>query len=92
MKCTHCAVEISWNPTTLTWVDSKSNIAQQYCWIDPQLGSELHAPPVGSEVPLTPLQVAVSTLRAIASYPTRSTDAAVMTMQRMATEALQRLS
>lgn len=91
MKCVHCQTEIHWNDKDLRWEDRTSPLFTQYCWVDPQLGSELHEPPKEAAVALTETQLLVGALRTIASYPTKSTDAAVLAMQRIASEALARV-
>jgi hypothetical protein len=88
MRCVHCQADIRWEPKTSQWMDSTNNMFQQYCWIDPVLGSELHSPGADVGIHLTNEQRMQVALANIASYPTKSTDASVLAMQRMASEAL----
>ena len=86
MKCIHCEADIVWNPDTYRWENETPQFYPQYCWIDPELGSQLHDGPAAQT--LTPAQKMEVALRNIANYPTKSTDPAVLSLQRMAQEAL----
>lgn len=42
VPCKHCKVEVNYNSAYQQWVSDKTGELEQYCWVDPIKGSQLH--------------------------------------------------